>query len=125
LLVTENGTPSKHASSYSPRLKNKKGGGRQDRNPRHKNDGYKNKKKINVMQAMWSVESDDNNIDDSGIKPGDEKELNLALIARVKRRSLQIDVDEIISSKNISDDKTIELLRNIAMSKNKDLESRQ
>jgi hypothetical protein len=36
-----------------------------------------------------------------------------------------IDIDRIIVSKNISDESTIELLRNIALSKNKKLESKQ
>jgi hypothetical protein len=44
-------------------------------------------------------------------------------MARVKEGSFTIDVDGIIASKNISDSKTIELLKNIAMSKNNELES--
>jgi hypothetical protein len=36
-----------------------------------------------------------------------------------------IDIDEIIISKNISDESIIKLLRNIALSKNKELEFKQ
>jgi cytochrome c553 len=46
-------------------LKNKEDEERQDHKSRYKNDGYKNKKKVNVMQAMWSAMSDDSDIDDS------------------------------------------------------------
>jgi hypothetical protein len=75
------------------------------------------------MQAMWSVESNNSDTDGSGAESRDEKELNLALIARVEEGPSTIDIDGIITSKNISDSKTIELLRNIAMFKNKELES--
>jgi hypothetical protein len=67
----------------------------------------------------------DNDIDDSSVKSGDEQELNLALIARVEEGTFTIDINRISARKNISDNKTIELLRNIVMSKNKELETQQ
>jgi hypothetical protein len=69
-----------HPNMCSPHLKNKEGEGRQDCKPRHKNDGYKNKKKVKIMQVMWSAKSDDSGTDGSGAKLGDENELNLALV---------------------------------------------
>jgi hypothetical protein len=75
------------------------------------------------MQAMWSVESDDNDIDGLGAKFGDKQELNLALMEQVKEGPSTINIDGIIVRKNISNSKIIELLRNIIMSKNKELKS--
>jgi hypothetical protein len=62
-------------------LKNKDGEGRQNHKLRHKNNGYKNKKKGKAIQVMWSVESENSDTDGSSAESGDEKELNLALIA--------------------------------------------
>jgi hypothetical protein len=104
-------------------LKYKEGEGRQNHKLRHKNDGYKNRKKVKTMQAMWSTESDDSDINSSGAESVDDNVLNLDFMARVKEGSSTIDIDEIIASKNILDSKTIELLKNIAMSKNNELES--
>jgi hypothetical protein len=72
---------------------------------------------------MLSAESDDSGIDNSGVESRDEQDLNLALMARVEEGPSIIDIDVIIASKNISDSKTIELLRNIAISKNKEFKS--
>jgi hypothetical protein len=77
------------------------------------------------MQVMWRFESDNNDIDGSGIESGDEKKLNVTLMARVDDDPSPIDIDGIITSKNISSNKTIELFRNIALSKNKELKSQQ
>jgi hypothetical protein len=46
-------------------------------------------------------------------------------MTRVEECPSTIDINGIITSKNISNNKTIELLRNILMSKNKELESQQ
>jgi hypothetical protein len=46
-------------------------------------------------------------------------------MARVEEGPSTINIDGIIVSKNISDNKIIEILRNISMSKNKDFESQQ
>jgi hypothetical protein len=46
-------------------------------------------------------------------------------MAQVEDQFSPINIDEIITSKNISDESTIQLLRNIAISKNKELESKQ
>jgi hypothetical protein len=106
-------------------LKNIEGEGRQDRKLRHKNDGDNNKKKAKLMQAMWSVDSDNSNTNGSGTESGEDQELNPALMAYVKDGLSPIDIDGIIASKNISDESTIELLRNIVLSKNKKLKSKQ
>jgi alkyl hydroperoxide reductase subunit AhpC len=108
-----------------PHLKNKEGKGRQDRKPRHKSDGYKNKKKDKAMQAMWSAKSDHSETDGSGTDSGEDQEVNLALMTYVEDELSPINIDEIITSKNISDESTIQLLRNIVISKNKELESKQ
>jgi hypothetical protein len=68
-----------------------------------------------------SAESDNSDTNCSGTKSGDEKELNLALIARAVDDPSPINIDEIIASKNTSDSKIIEPLRNIALSKKKEL----
>jgi hypothetical protein len=72
---------------------------------------------------MWSAESDNSDTNGSSVESDDEQELNLALMTQVKDGPFPIDINEIISNKNISEDKTIELLRNIVISKNKKLES--
>jgi hypothetical protein len=46
-------------------------------------------------------------------------------LTRVEEGPSTIDIDGIIANKNISKNKTIELLRNTMMSKNKKLESQQ
>jgi hypothetical protein len=51
--------------------------------------------------------------------------LKLAFMTQIEEGPSIINIDGIISSKNISDDKTIELLRNITTSKNKGLKSQQ
>jgi hypothetical protein len=51
------------------------------------------------MQAMWSVESDDNDIDGLGAKFGDKQELNLALMEQVKEGPSTINIDGIIVRK--------------------------
>jgi hypothetical protein len=48
---------------------------------------------------------------------GDEQQLNIAPMAQIKEGPSIIDIDEIIASKNISKNKTIELLRNINVQK--------
>jgi hypothetical protein len=106
-------------------LKNKEGEGRQDRKPRYMSDGYKNKKKVKAMQAMWSAESDHNDTDVSDIDSGEDQKVNLALMAQVEDELSPINIDEINTSKNISDESTVQLLRNISISKNKELESKQ
>jgi hypothetical protein len=111
--------------AFSHMKNKKKGERRQDRKSRYKNDGYKNKKKAKVMYVMWSSRSYDNNIDDSDAESGYEKDLNLALMTQVEEGPSTINIDGIIVSNNISDYKIIELLRNIAMSKTKKLESQQ
>jgi hypothetical protein len=70
------------------------------------------------MQVMWSSELDNNDTDGSGAELGDEHELNLALMIRVEEGPSTIDRDGIIASKNISYNKTIELLKKKTMSKN-------
>jgi hypothetical protein len=60
-------------------LKNKEGKRRQDCKLRHKSDEYKSKKKTKAMQAMWSAETYDNDINDSSVKSGDEQELSRSL----------------------------------------------
>jgi hypothetical protein len=77
------------------------------------------------MQAMWSAESDHNDTDGSNTESGEDQELNLALMAQIEDELSPIDIDEIITSKNISDESTIQLLWNITISKNKELESKQ
>jgi hypothetical protein len=96
---------------------------RQNDKRRHKSNQYKNKKNVKVMQTMWSAESDNSDTNGSSVESDDEQELNLALMTQVKDGPFPIDINEIISNKNISEDKTIELLRNIVISKNKKLES--
>jgi hypothetical protein len=66
---------------------------------------------------MWSIESNNNNTDCSCAKLGDELQLNIAPMAQIKEAPSIIDIDEIIASKNISKNKTIELLRNINVQK--------
>jgi hypothetical protein len=51
------------------------------------------------MQAMWSVESDDNDIDGLDAKFGDKQELNLALMEQVKEGPSTINIDGIIVRK--------------------------
>jgi hypothetical protein len=53
---------------------------------------------------------------------GDEQELGLVLIVNIEEGHSPIDVDGIIASKNISNRSTIELLRNIVLSKNNEQE---
>jgi hypothetical protein len=74
---------------------------------------------------MWSVESDGSNTNGSCAELGDEKELNLTHMTRVEEGPSTIDIDSIIASKNVLNRKIIELLGNMAMSKNKELESQQ
>jgi hypothetical protein len=76
------------------------------------------------MQAMWRAESNNSDTDGSG-EFGEDQELNLALMAQVEDVSSLIDIDGIIVSKNILDESTIEFLRNITLSKNKELNSKQ
>jgi hypothetical protein len=108
-----------------PHLKNKEGEGRQNRKLRHKSDEYKNKMKDKTMQAMWSAESDHSDTDGSGTDSGEDQEDILALMEKVEDELYPINIDEIITSKNISDESTIQLLWNITISKNKELESKQ
>jgi hypothetical protein len=56
---------------------------------------------------MWSIESNNSDIDDTGVESEDENELNLALMTRVEENPSIIDIDGITASKNISDNKTI------------------
>jgi hypothetical protein len=74
------------------------------------------------MQAMWSAESDQSDTDNSD--SGEDQEVYLTLMAQVEDKLSPIDIDEIITSKNISDESTIQLLRIITISKNKELESK-
>jgi hypothetical protein len=75
-----------------PPLKNKDGERRQDRKSRHKNDGYKNKKKAKAMQIMWSAESDGSGTDDTNAESRDENELNLDLMARFEKGPSMTDI---------------------------------
>ena len=102
-----------------PHLKNKDGEGKQDRRPRQKKDGYKGKKKAKAMQALWSADSDESEDDESDTESGNEQEANLALMATVDEKLTILDVDSIIASKNITDDTTIEFLKEMAKSRNK------
>jgi hypothetical protein len=63
------------------------------------------------MQVMWSAESDHIDTDDSGSDSGDDQEVNLALMAHIEDEISLINIDGIITSKNISDESTIQLLR--------------
>jgi hypothetical protein len=60
---------------------------------------------------MWSVGSDNNDTDSSCAELGDEHKLNLVLMAEVEDGPSPIDIERIITSKNISHSKTIKLLR--------------
>jgi hypothetical protein len=71
------------------------------------------------------AESDDNDTDVSCAELGDENELNLTLMVWVEEDLSRIDIDGIIASKNILDNKTIKLLRNMVIFKNKEIESQQ
>jgi hypothetical protein len=71
---------------------------------------------------MWSAESDQSDTDNSD--SGEDQEVYLTLMAQVEDKLSPIDIDEIITSKNISDESTIQLLRIITISKNKKLESK-
>jgi hypothetical protein len=71
---------------------------------------------------MWSAESDQSDTDNSD--SGEDQEVYLTLMAQVEDKLSPIDIDEIITSKNISDESTIQLLRIITISKNKELESK-
>jgi hypothetical protein len=53
------------------------------------------------------------------VKAGDDKQSLYALMAILEDDSSSIDVDSIITNKNITDPKTIELLINIAIAKKK------
>ena len=96
-----------------PQLKNADGEGQQDRKPRQKYDGYK-KKKAKAMQALFS----DSEEEQSDPESENEEETNLALMASVDEGPSTIDVDSIISSKNITDETTIEFLKDLVKSRN-------
>ena len=97
-----------------PQLKNEEGERQQDRKPRQKYDGYK-KKKAKAMQALFSEGSEDEQTDSESENEG---EANLALMAIVDEGSSTIDMDSIISSKNITDETTINFLLDLAKSRN-------
>jgi hypothetical protein len=105
-------------------VKIKESVGKQELKGRQKRNGFKSKKNAIVMQAMCSAKSDDSDTEASDSELGDKPELNLILMAQVEE-SPSIDVNEIITSKNITYNITIELLRKIALSKNKELESKR
>lgn len=100
-----------------PHMKSSDGDGQQDRKPRQKYDGYKNKKKAQAMKALLSDESE---VEESDTESENEQEINLALMAILDESPPQpsIDVNSIISSKNITDQTTINILLDIARSKN-------
>jgi hypothetical protein len=77
------------------------------------------------MQVTWSAESNNSDTDGSSTETGEDQELNLALMVQVEDDPSLTVIDEIIVSKNILDESTIEFLRNITLSKNKELESKQ
>jgi hypothetical protein len=68
------------------------------------------------MNAIWDVDSDDGN-NDSDNEPSHSQEINFALMSMLEDISSGMDVETIITSKNITDPITIELLCKIAESK--------
>jgi hypothetical protein len=90
---------------------------------RFKKNGYK--KKVRTMQAMWSAVFNDSDNEYSCSESRSEQVLNLAIMTQVEEGPSTINVDEIIASKNITDNIIIELLKRITLSKNKELESKQ
>ena len=78
-------------------------------------DGYKAKKKAKALQALFSDESE---AEQSDTESENEQETNLALMASVDEGLSAIDVDSIIASKNITDEITIEFLKDLVKSRN-------
>jgi hypothetical protein len=103
---------------YFSCLKNKGG---QDRNHKQSKD-FKHKKKAH---AMWSANSDENRVEDSGTESGEEQILNLALMTIIDEKSSPIDIDAIIASKNITDLVTIKDLRSVTDMKNMEMQSKE
>jgi hypothetical protein len=56
-------------------------------------------------------------------KKDERNPINLALIAKVEKSSPVVDVDEIITRNNITDLCTLEILHDIAISKNMKIDS--
>jgi len=78
-------------------------------------DGYKAKKKAKALQALFSDESE---AEQSDTESKNEQGTNLALMASVDEGLLAVDVDSIIASKNITDETTIEFLKDLVKSRN-------
>jgi hypothetical protein len=74
---------------------------------------------------MWSAKSDNSDTDDSGTESDEDQEINITIMVKVEDSPSPIDINKIISSKKISNESTIKLLKNIMLSKNKELVSKQ
>jgi hypothetical protein len=74
---------------------------------------------------MWSAKSDNSDTDDSGTESDEDQEINITIMVKVEDSLSPIDINKIISSKKISNESTIKLLKNIMLSKNKELVSKQ
>jgi hypothetical protein len=98
-------------------LKGTDGTSRQDQKDKSSKNGFKRKRKAKIMNAIWNIDSDNDN-NDSDNKASHSQEVNFVLIAMVEDISSGVDVETIIISKNFTDPITIELLRKIAESKN-------
>jgi Zn-finger protein len=99
-----------------PHLKGTDGTNRQDRKDKIVKDGFKGRRKIKAMNAIWDVVLDDDN-NDSDNEASHFQEANFSLMVMVEDILNGMDVETFIISKNITDPITIEFLRKIAESK--------
>jgi hypothetical protein len=80
---------------------------------------FSHKKKQN-FERIGAILAASNHIER---KKDERNSLNLALIAKVEKSSLVIDVDEIVERNNITDLCTLEILHDITISKNMKMDS--
>jgi hypothetical protein len=101
--------------SFFSHIKGTDGTSRQDQKNKFSKYGFKGRKKAKVVNAIWDVDSDDDN-NDSDNEASHSQEANFTLIVTMKDISSGMDVETIIISKNIIDPITIDILRKIAES---------
>jgi hypothetical protein len=110
LITTRKGTLSTNVFFIFPHLKSNDGNTRQEKRDKYLIDGYMGKCKAKVMNAIWDVDSNDDNIDFDK-EATRYQEINFALMV-----SSGMELKTIIVNKNITDSITIKLLRKIVES---------